>query len=391
MKYILSIILFCSALFGATVHSDKWNSGETLLTFFEKNSIPQKLYYDLDGRTKELTDEIVAGVRYYELKDENGSIEQLLIPINEELQIHVFKKRGKYQLELIPTIYQEHLRSFVLKIKKSPYQDLLEKTNNIRLAKEFILAFKNSVNFKRAIQKGDRFAIIYKQKMRLGKIFGSPIIEAAMIETNGIPHYVFNFNGRYYDEKGRGVEKFLLTKPLKHIRITSRFTLRRYHPILHIYRAHLGVDFGARRGTPIMAAGDGRVIFVGRKHGYGNVIIIRHNSVYKTLYAHMSKFRRGIRVGKYVKQGQVIGYVGCTGLCTGPHLHFGVYKNSRAIDPLKVMKIAKIRLYGKKRKEFLKLAKKYKKDLQKIISSSKKPIKYEDFPLLISLNSGGER
>lgn len=386
MKYILSILSISILLFGATIKDEKWKSGETLLTFFEKNHIPKKLYFNLDGQTKELADEIVAGVRYYILKDKDGSIKQALIPITEELQIHIYQKKGKYSLELIPTIYKEREKSFVLNIEKSPYQDLIEKTGNMRLAKEFILAFKNSIDFRRSIKKGDKFAVIYKEKTRLGKIYGSPKIEAALIETNGRPHYIFNFNDRYYDEKGREVERFFLIRPIKHARITSRFTLRRYHPILHKYRAHLGVDFGARRGTPVRAAGSGRVIFAGRKGGYGNVIIIRHNSVYKTLYAHLSKFKRGMRRGKYVKQGEVIAYVGSTGLSTGPHLHFGLYKNGRAINPLRVVRITKSRLYGKRKKEFLKVAKRYKNKLQETIKSLKKPEKLSDFPLFFSLN-----
>ncbi|HIE34579.1 MAG TPA: M23 family metallopeptidase, partial [Campylobacterales bacterium] len=191
--------------------------------------------------------------------------------------------------------------------------------------------------------------------------------------------------GRYYDEKGKEVEGFLLKKPVRNARITSKFTLRRYHPILKKYRAHLGVDFGARKGTPVMAAGSGRVIFVGRKGGYGKTIIIRHSDGYKTLYAHLSKYRKGIKRGKYVKQGQIIGYVGNTGLSTGPHLHFGLYKNNRPINPLSVVKITRSRLYSKKKREFLKLVKKYKEEIQRSIKMKIEPKKYEDFNLVIYL------
>lgn len=387
MRYILSLLFIAVFLHGATIKDNRWKSGETLLTFFKENHVPQKLYYSLDARAKELTEEIVSGVRYYVLKDENKTLKQALIPINEELQIHIYKKNGKYKLKLIPVIYQEHKKSFVLKIENSPYQDLIKKTGDVRLAKEFILAFKHSINFKRSIKKGDKLAIIYEEKIRLGKIYGSPDIKAAMIETHGKPHYVFNFKDQYYDKKGRSVEAFLFKAPLRHIHVTSPFTLRRYHPILHIYRAHLGTDFRARVGTPVMAAGNGRVIFAGRQHGYGNVVIIKHGFGYKTLYAHLSKFRRGIRAGKYVKQGQIIAYSGKTGLCRGPHLHFGVYKNNRAINPMHVLHIAKIRLYGKKKRKFLKFVKKYKKELQNIIASSSKPKKYQNFQLISYLNA----
>ncbi|WP_187647272.1 peptidoglycan DD-metalloendopeptidase family protein [Nitrosophilus labii] len=384
MRFLFLIVLILISTFGAVLEESRWKSGETLLTFFEKNSIPQKLYYDLDRETKELADEIIAGVRYYTLK-ENGQIKQILIPINEELQIHILKKGDKYTLELTPIVYQTVRDSFVLEIEHSPYQDIVKKTGNKKLANEFVSAFKNSIDFRRSLRKGDKIAIVYNEKIRMGKIFGSPVIEAAMVETNGKKHYIYLFEGRYYDDKGREVEGFLLKRPVRNARITSKFTLRRYHPVLKKYRAHLGVDFAARKGTPVMAAGSGRVIFAGRKGGYGNVVIIKHSDGYKTLYAHLSKFRRGIKRGKYVKQGQIIGYVGNTGLSTGPHLHFGLYKYNRPINPLRIVKITKSKLSSKKRKKFMKLAAKYKSEIKNVIALGVKPKKYEEFDFMVSL------
>lgn len=121
-------------------------------------------------------------------------------------------------------------------------------------------------------------------------------------------------------------------------RISSQFTKKRWHPVLKRYRAHLGTDFAAPRGRKIYAAGDGKVEFIGRRGGYGKTIIIRHPNGYKTLYAHQNKFRAGIKRGRYVKRGEHIGYVGSTGLSSGPHLHLGVYKNGRAVNPLKIIK-----------------------------------------------------
>ncbi len=367
----------------------KWKSGETLLTFFEKNNIPQKLYYDLDRETKELADEIIAGVTYYTLKDEEGDLRQVLIPINEELQIHIYKKGDRYALDLLPIEYTKRRGSFVIEIERSPYQDIVAKTGSVKLANEFVAAFKNSIDFRTSLRKGDKIALVYTEKIRMGKVFGSPVIEAAMVETGGKRHYVYLFDGRYYDEKGRELESFLLKRPVPNARITSKFTLRRYHPVLKRYRAHLGVDFGARKGTPVRAAGSGRVVFAGRKGGYGNVVIIRHKDGYKTLYAHLSKFRRGIRRGKRVKQGQIIGYVGSTGLSSGPHLHFGLYKNNRPINPLKVVRITKSRLYGKKRKKFLKLSKRYKEEIERTIIAKKEPPRYEEFDFVVSLKKSG--
>ena len=134
----------------------------------------------------------------------------------------------------------------------------------------------------------------------------------------------------------------------------------RKHPILGYKRPHLGTDYAAPRHTPIRASGSGRVIFAGRKGGYGNTVIIQHDNGYKTLYAHMHKIDKGIRAGLQVKQGKRIGTVGSTGLSTGPHLHFGLYRNGNAVNPIKYLKIAHSKLQGQEKKSFLINAQNYK-------------------------------
>ena len=368
------LFLVAVSLFGSTIVQQQWQKGETLLSFFKRYDIPVRIYYDLDREDKELADEIRAGVKYFAIFDDaNATLLHLLVPINEELQLHLAKMKKGYKLDFVPIFYQNLHDEFGLRIESNPYSEILCKSKNLRLAHEFVAAFKNSLDFSHSIRKGDRLAIIYNQKIRLGDLFGMPKIEAAVVETRGKKNFVFNYNGRYYDEHGKELESFLLKRPMRNARITSRFTLRRWHPVLHRYRAHLGVDFGARRGTPVMAAGSGKVVFAGRKGGYGNVVIIAHRDGYKTLYAHLSKFRRGIRRGKYVRQGQVIGYVGSTGLSTGPHLHFGLYKNNRPINPLRVVRITKSRLTGKQLKSFKKVVQEYKKRLEKLLEEQKKP------------------
>ncbi len=369
-----SIWILCIAIMvmASTIKQNEWPKGETLLGFLAKNHIPAKLYYGLDREEKELADEIRAGTRYF-ISEDNGTVTHLLIPVTEELQIHIYKDGG-YHFELEPIHYQKISDAFALAMQNSPYMDIIRATKgNKKLANEFVSAFKNSVDFSRSIQKGNRLAIVYDQKLRLGQPFGMPDIKAALVEAGKKRYYIFSYHDRYYDEKGKELESFFLKRPVRNARITSRFTLRRWHPILHRYRAHLGVDFGARRGTPVMAAGDGRVVFAGRKGGYGNVVIIYHGQGYKTLYAHLSRFRRGIRPGRHVKQGQIIGYVGSTGMSTGPHLHFGLYKNNRAINPLSIVKITKSRLSGKKLKKFKQMVAQYKKELNELIQHQKLP------------------
>ncbi len=378
IRYFILFLLLCSAVFASSVQDFRWKSGETYLVFLEKNKLPLKeLYYNLDKDDQKLTEEIRSGVNCQILKDANNTIEQVLIPMNDELQIHIYKDNGSYKFEAIPIISETKTESFTIKINHSPYLDIIKATGSKKLAQIFVASFKNSLNFKRDLRKGDTLALVYEQKYRLGRPFSMPILQVAMIEMRGKKHYIYlNKDDRYYDEKGHEVEGFLLAKPVRHARISSRFTKRRYHPVLKKYRAHLGVDYAARRGTPIVAAGSGRIIFAGRTRGYGNLIKIRHADGYMTLYAHQKSFRRGIRKGKYVKKGQTIGYVGSTGLSTGPHLHFGLYKHGRAINPLRVVQVTTKKLKGKEKKAFIKLRNNYNKQIQKIIEDNityKKP------------------
>lgn len=365
---LIGMLLVPLMMYASTVESYKWSVGETYLMFLGRLKLPQALYYDIDKEDQKLTEEIRSGVPYQVMRDSNGTIEQVLIPVSDELQLHLYQNGKGFGFETIPIISSTERESIVLTIENSPYYDILKATGSKQLAQAFVAGFKNSLNFRRDLRKGDKLAMLYAQKYRLGSPFSMPILEAAFIEMRGKRHSVYlNSDERYYDEKGRQVEGFLLSRPVRNARISSGFTRRRWHPILHRYRAHLGIDYAAPRGTPIMAAGSGRVIFAGRTRGYGNVIKIRHSDGYVTLYAHQKAFRRGIKRGSYVKQGQIIGYIGTTGLSTGPHLHFGLYKNGRAINPARVVRVTTKELHGKDRKAFLAR----KKQLDKLLEEAK--------------------
>lgn len=354
MLRVFWMLLAPLMLFASSVESYKWSVGETYLMFLERLKLPQALYYDIDKEDQKLTEEINSGVPYQVMRDGNGTIEQILIPVSEELQLHIYASETGYAFEAIPIISSSRRESIVLSIQNSPYYDILKETGSKQLAQAFVAGFKNSLNFRRDLRKGDTLAMVYEQKYRLGSPFSMPTLQVATIELRGKRHTVYlNSDECYYDELGRQVEGFLLARPVRNARISSGFTLRRYHPVLKRYRAHLGIDYAAPRGTPILAAGSGTVIFAGRTRGYGNLIKIRHSDGYVTLYAHQKAFRRGIKKGVHVKQGQVIGYVGSTGLSTGPHLHFGLYKNGRAINPARVVRVTTKQLEGSARTAFL--------------------------------------
>lgn len=190
------------------------------------------------------------------------------------------------------------------------------------------------------LQKGDGFKVIYDELFVDNSPVGVDRIHGAIFTSNGKDFYAIYFdqpgNEGYYDLAGASLRRSFLKAPLKFSRISSRFTASRKHPILRISRPHFGVDYAAPRGTPVVALGDGRVTELGWHGGYGRFIGIRHNSVYSSTYAHLSGYAKGLKAGSQVKQGELIGYVGSSGLSTGPHLDFRVYKNGQPTNPLRM-------------------------------------------------------
>lgn len=202
--------------------------------------------------------------------------------------------------------------------------------------------FGGDIDFHRDLRKGDRFAVIYESVNYLGRAVRSGRILAAEFVNNGKTYRAAWFadpagsqsSGGYYTADGKNIRKAFLRSPLEFSRITSGFTSARFHPVLQKWRAHKGVDYGAPSGTRVKATGDGVVDYVGLKGGYGKVVILRHQSRYSTLYAHLSGFASGVRKGSRVGQGDVIGYVGATGLASGPHLHYEFRVNDVHQNPL---------------------------------------------------------
>ncbi|EAH4571881.1 peptidoglycan DD-metalloendopeptidase family protein [Campylobacter sp. 2352 PW] len=378
MKKIFISLLISIKLFAiSSIEELSWENGKTLLDFLQDHSIPLNLYYNLDTEDKELSAEIASGIKYQMLKDEQGELEQVLIPISDDLQIHIYKNiENKFVLSFTPISYTKEKRTIRVAINNSAYQDVYDESGSVTLARAMVRAFKNSVNFKN-VRKGDSVVLIYEQKRRLGRLFGDINIQAALANIRGKEYSVFLYKDSYYNAQGKELENFFLTKPVKYTRISDRFTRARYHPILKRYRAHLGIDYAAPTGTPVKSAGDGTISFVGTKGGYGKVVQVKHVSGYMTLYAHLSRFAK-IKRGQKVKQGQVIAYVGSTGMSTGPHLHFGLYLNNKAINPETIVKIPKSSLSGKNKEEFLKMAKEYENRLQSIDENYKNPPKEQN-------------
>ncbi|MCD6113132.1 MAG: peptidoglycan DD-metalloendopeptidase family protein [Bacteroidales bacterium] len=260
---------------------------------------------------------------------ENSQTGYIVYELNDSIRVYKGEKLVKKQIKSVSG-----------EINSSLWNTLKDKNINPVLAVDLSEIYAWTIDFFE-IKKGDKFKIIYEDLFVDNKNIGLGKVLASCITHKNDDYYAFYFvqkdKGEYFDEKGNSLQRTFLKAPLRYRRISSRFSNSRYHPILKIRRPHHGVDYAAPTGTPVHSVGDGVIIKKGyQKRGAGNYIKIKHNSVYITLYGHLSRFARGIKKGVAVKQGQTIGYVGKTGLATGPHLDFRVFKNGHAINPLKM-------------------------------------------------------
>ena len=360
---LFSLTLFLQNL---SAKDYKWNANMTFLTFLEKHNIPLKTYYNMDREDKELIQEIRAG-QSYSINKKNGKIVNITIPISDELMLELKNSKKGYTANYVPIPYATVEKTISIKIKNSFEKDLKKATKTSYYARELKEVYSKSIPFKK-MKKGDRVIIFYTQKYRNGKVFSSPVIQACLIEINKKPFYGFLLDDdKYYDSLGKKYERTYhstFIRPLRKFkRISSYFTYKRFHPILKRYRAHLGVDYAARPGRAVVASSSGTISYKGWKGGYGRTIEIKHSNGIKTLYAHMRGFAKGMRHGRKVKQGTVIGYVGTSGRSTGPHLHFGLYKNGKAVNPGRYVRkktSTVVKIKGKEYQKLRKLVRKFR-------------------------------
>ncbi len=223
-------------------------------------------------------------------------------------------------------------------INSSLYLSMTKQGLNPALANELAEIYAWTIDFYR-IQKGDKFKVVYNEIEVEGEAVDIKDIKSAVFEHNGVEFFAIYFEqngqGDYFDEKSRGLKKAFLKAPVKFSRISSKYTMKRYHPVQKRWKAHLGTDYAAPRGTPIMSTANGKIIQAGYSKYNGNYVKVKHNGTYTTQYLHMNKIKKGIRKGVSVRQGDVIGYVGSTGLATGPHVCYRFWKNGKQVDALK--------------------------------------------------------
>lgn len=256
---------------------------------------------------------------------EDGMEDYVVFCLKDSLYAYCGKKPVEYET-----------REIAGTVTSSLYKSLTDQGYSTDLAMRMADLYAWTIDFYR-LQKGDNYKLIYEEKLVDGQSIGPGRILASVFNHNGEEFSAYHFKSDtindYFDGEGNSLRKAFLKAPLKFSRISSRFSKRRFHPVLKRYKAHLGTDYAAPHGTPILAVGDGEIIKSGYTRGNGNYVKIRHNSTYDTQYLHMSK--RAVKVGDYVRQGEVIGYVGSTGLATGPHVCFRFWKNGEQVDPLR--------------------------------------------------------
>ena len=272
------------------------------------------------------------------IKKDSGvnKIVSLTYPINEITTVEI--KRNKDEFIISENILKLDKRESVLSntIKNNLYSSAVEAGIEPNVIVEFANIFGFEVDFQRDIRSGDKFEVYYEKYVDEDNIVrntGKIIYASMFVNNKEFALYNFKFNNKegYYDVDGKSVIKFLMKTPINGARLSSSFGLRK-HPILGYNKLHQGTDFAASTGTPIMASGSGVILRAQKYKGYGNFVSIRHNTTYVTAYGHMSKYGRGIKKGVRVNQGQIIGYVGSTGMSTGPHLHYEVIKNGKRIN-----------------------------------------------------------
>ena len=302
--------------------------------------INQKFYFKFDN----LSDEKVV-----EFKIETDKKNEIIFHKSKSKNNFISKKLKKNFTKRL--VYKETI------ITSSLYNSAIDLGIKPNVIIEFARLYGFQVDFQRDIWKDDSFQIIYEEFINNNnKIVdtGAIIFANLNLQNSDLQLYKYEYEKNkidYFDENGKSVKKTLMKTPINGARLSSSYGKRK-HPILGYTKMHTGTDFAAPTGTPIMASGDGKVIKVGWCGGGGNCVKIKHNSTYQTVYAHMSKFGRGIRKGVRVKQGQIIGYVGSTGMSTGPHLHYEVIENGKKINSQKMKLPSGKILKGEDRKKF---------------------------------------
>lgn len=347
------------------------SEGDVIIDILKENGVPSRIAYPVANELSKIFNvkKVNIGDKYkIYFNSEDGNFKKFVYyngPLNiykveydqENKKFFTTGEKVKVEKEIIGAKGE---------INSSLYESMRNHNVNPEIIIQFAEIFASKIDFFTDCRKGDKFTVLWESyKDENGNILKDVKVVAGKYQNSHYTYYAFYFKpengkGSYYDENGKSVESAFLKAPLNYRRISSYFSYRRFHPILRKYRPHLGIDYAAPTGTPVSAIGDGVVLFAGwSTNGYGNYVKIKHPNGYVSYYGHLSKIRRGIRKGIRVRKGQVIGYVGMTGLATGPHLDFRIKKNGKFVNFLKLKLPPSYPLDKKYLPEFEKVKQKY--------------------------------
>lgn len=345
---------------------------QTLSVILDKYGVSSSKVYEICQKSKKVFNvrKIRSGKSYSVLfaKDsiktpeyfiyETNSRDYVVFDLQDEIEVYKGAKPVEYRTKSIKGT-----------IESSLYVALKEAGGDPLLSGKMSEIYQWTIDFF-GITKGDSFKILYEQVYVEGKAIKDFDIKAAVLTHNGKDHYSYKYtqDGKesYFDEDGQNLQKAFLKAPLKFSRISSRFSNRRFHPVLKRWRSHHGVDYAAPTGTPVYSIGDGKIVKKAyQKGGGGRYLKVKHNGIYTTCYMHLSRYAKGMRPGVRVKQGQTIGYVGQSGIATGPHLDFRVYKYGRAINPLKMKSPSKLSIKKANKVNYVAVKNQLKEKLEK--------------------------
>jgi murein DD-endopeptidase MepM/ murein hydrolase activator NlpD len=289
-------------------------------------------------QTQPLT-QLRPGQRLRVRTDAIGQVHEIVYAIDTNESLRLVRHAQGYEVKRETRELETRVAHVTGTINKTLFEAGQEAGLSDALILKLVEIFGWDIDFALDLRRGDRFSVIHEEKYWLGQKIADGVILAAEFVNRGRTHRAFAHRDstgftRYYEPDGMSKRRDFLRTPIEFSRISSGFSLHRFHPILKTWTAHKGVDYAAPVGTPVRATATGRVLALGTDGGYGKRIVVKHGGAYSTLYAHLSRYQNGLRVGSYVEQGQVIGYVGSTGLSTGPHLHYEFQVGGQHRNPL---------------------------------------------------------
>ena len=330
-------------------HDHSWHEitvkhGDTLESLFKRAHLTTQTLYQIlqDPHISEVLEHIHPGKTLRIRQDQAQRLAELWYPITHRDSLHITRDDQGFHSEEVHYAQTQQLAFATATIQHSLFSAGAKASIPDKVTAQLTDLFSWEIDFAQDLRSGDSFSVLYKLTyLSNNKVLVGDIVAAEFINKDQ-SHQAILFidpegNKSYYTPEGKSLKRAFIRTPVKYTRISDPFNLNRLHPILHKIRPHRGVDYAAPRGTPIRATGDGVISFLGKKGGYGNAIVIKHNRRYTTLYGHMSHFAKGLRTGSRVKQSQIIGYVGSTGLATGPHLHYEFRINGIYYNPVKVV------------------------------------------------------